>query len=130
MLFLPVSRLFAHSSNYDMELTLDYNVELYPLRDGESFSLALASSLVRGGVAANTDEEGKDTHVWRPDGKGQRGLEDEYEYVMFGKVSISLSYALSLRAEHIALFYLRYINLTAERLKECKCLIAYWYYSI
>ena len=42
-------RLFAHSSNYDMELTLDYNIELYPLNNGQSFSLALASSLVHTG---------------------------------------------------------------------------------
>ncbi|KAH9937591.1 uncharacterized protein B0H18DRAFT_971362 [Fomitopsis serialis] len=55
--FDRVSRLYAHSKNYDMELTLDYNIELYPLQKDQS-----------------------------PDGKGRRGLEDDYEYVMYGKV--------------------------------------------
>lgn len=87
-----VSRLFAHSSNYDMDLTLDFNIELYPLKRGESFSLVLASSLTRGGDSANangTDEaEDKDLHTWRPDGKGRRGLEVDYDYVMYGRVSL------------------------------------------
>lgn len=89
---MKVSRLFAHSSNYDMDLTLDYNTELYVLKDGDSFSLVLASSLARGGEGANaangTDEteQDKDAHVWRPDGKGRGGLEEDYEYVMYGKV--------------------------------------------
>ncbi|PAV22363.1 RNA polymerase I [Pyrrhoderma noxium] len=69
--FDRVSRLFAHSSNYDMD-----------------FSLALASSLVHTGegIANGDAEEDKDTHIWRPDGKGRRGLEEEYDYVMYGRV--------------------------------------------
>lgn len=82
-----VSRLYAHSKNYDMELTLDYNVELYPLQADQSFALALASSLARGPNTAG-DEDEKDRDVWRPDGKGRRGLEEDYEYVMYGKVGI------------------------------------------
>ncbi|CAL1696043.1 unnamed protein product [Somion occarium] len=88
--FDRVSRLYAHSKNYDMDLTLDYNVELYPLHEGQSFALALASSLAKGPTAAGgvgiTEEEDKDRDVWRPDGKGRRGLEEDYEYVMYGKV--------------------------------------------
>jgi len=89
--FDRVSRLFAHSSNYDMDLTLDYNIELYPLTKGESFSLVLATSLLRpteGGAANGADgaDEEKDTYTWRPDGKGQRGIDDDYEYVMYGRV--------------------------------------------
>ena len=80
-----VSRLYAHSKNYDMDLTLDYNVELYPLEADQSFALALASSLARGPNTAG-DEDEKDHDVWRPDGKGRRGLEEDYEYVMYGKV--------------------------------------------
>jgi hypothetical protein len=67
-----------------MHLTLDYNIELYPLNVGEKFTLVLASSLARGGAA---EAEGKD--IWRPDGKGQQGLEEDYEYVMYGYVSVS-----------------------------------------
>ncbi|KAF7339916.1 hypothetical protein MVEN_01909100 [Mycena venus] len=92
--FDRVSRLYAHSKNYDMELTLDYNIELFPLQNGQSFALALASSLARGGTqpaasgadGATEDAEDKDRDVWRPDGKGRRGLEEDYEYVMYGKV--------------------------------------------
>ncbi|KAK7694546.1 hypothetical protein QCA50_001732 [Cerrena zonata] len=87
--FDRVSRLYAHSKNYDMDLTLDYNIELYSLREGQSFALALASSLAKGptaGGAGITEEEDKDRDVWRPDGKGRRGLEEDYEYVMYGKV--------------------------------------------
>jgi DNA-directed RNA polymerase I, II, and III subunit RPABC3 len=82
-----------------MDLTLDYNIELFPLQQDQSFALALASSLARGGgqagasgadgTAEETDD--KDRDVWRPDGKGRRGLEEDYEYVMYGKVSSSHS---------------------------------------
>ncbi|KAI0932320.1 hypothetical protein AcW2_000987 [Taiwanofungus camphoratus] len=87
--FDRVSRLYAHSKNYDMDLTLDYNVELYPLQKDQSFALALASSLAWGppGAAGGAaDEDDKDRDVWRPDGKGRRGLEEDYDYVMYGKV--------------------------------------------
>lgn len=96
-----VSRLYARSSNFDMGLTLDYNLELYPLKPEEKFSLVLASSLGRGGTGGGVDgnEDDKDRDVWRPDGKGKRGLEEDYEYVMYGKVrciSIYLIYHLLL----------------------------------
>lgn len=82
-----------------MDLTLDYNTELYPLKSNESFSLVLASSLVRGvegGATNGTDgaDEEADTHIWRPDGKGRRGLEEDYEYVMYGRVRASESHNL------------------------------------
>ncbi|KAG6911841.1 hypothetical protein DXG01_000088 [Tephrocybe rancida] len=92
--FDRVSRLYAHSKNYEMDLTLDYNVELFPLQDEDSFALALASSLARGGAPAGSNAadgnedaaDDKERDVWRPDGKGRRGLEDDYDYVMYGKV--------------------------------------------
>lgn len=70
-----------------MDLTLDYNVELFPLQKDQNFALALASSLSRGGSSSNADAE-DERDVWRPDGKGSRGLEDDYDYVMYGKVGI------------------------------------------
>jgi hypothetical protein len=94
--FGTVSRLYAHSKNYDMDLTLDYNTELFPLITDQSFALALASSLARGGSGAGgadggaEDADDKDRDVWRPDGKGRRGLEEDYDYVMYGKVSMVL----------------------------------------
>jgi DNA-directed RNA polymerase I, II, and III subunit RPABC3 len=84
-----VSRLYGHSKNYDMDLTLDYNVELFPLQKEQNFALALASSLSRGPSGGNADGSAEDERdVWRPDGKGSRGLEDDYDYVMYGKVGI------------------------------------------
>ena len=103
-----MSRLHAHSSNYDMDLTLDYNTELYPLKMNESFSLVLASSLARGNEAATTNgvdgAEEKESNVWRPDGKGRRGLEEDYEYVMYGRVRWN------------------YTMLMKSRLNECRCI--------
>lgn len=88
-----VSRLYAHSKNYDMDLTLDYNIELFPLQSGQSFALALASSLSRAPQGpAGAEDEDKDRDVWRPDAKGRKGLDDDYEYVMYGKVSTGLSF--------------------------------------
>jgi len=85
--FDRVSRLYAHSKNYDMDLTLDYNIELFPLKAGQSFALSLATSLARGGgPKGDSLEEEKDQHIWRPDGKGQKGIEEDYDYVMYGKV--------------------------------------------
>lgn len=78
-----------------MDLTLDYNVELFPLQTEQGFALALASSLARGGSGAGgadgggEDTDEKDRDVWRPDGKGRRGLEEDYDYVMYGRVRIS-----------------------------------------
>jgi DNA-directed RNA polymerase I, II, and III subunit RPABC3 len=90
-----VSRLYAHSKNYDMELQLDYNIELFPLRTGQEIAMALATSLARG-PSAPGDEDDKDKDVWRPDGKGRRGLEEDYDYVMYGKVSLFTSWAVPL----------------------------------
>jgi len=79
-----------------MDLTLDYNVELFPLQQEQNFALALATSLVTGGQNtkgatddANNNANETERDVWRPDGKGSRGLEDEYDYVMYGKVGRS-----------------------------------------
>lgn len=77
-----------------MDLTLDYNVELFPLQIDQSFALALATSLSRGGGSTGTtgvdgvaeDADDKDRDVWRSDGKGRGGLQDDYDYVMYGKV--------------------------------------------
>ena len=71
-----------------MELTLDYNVEIFPLELDQNVVLALASSLARDPAVSQdgTVEEDRDRDVWRPDGKGRRGFEDDYDYVMYGRV--------------------------------------------
>jgi len=70
-----------------VNLTLDYNVELFPLEVDDVVALALSSSLAREGAPnAGAASEENERDVWRPDGKGTRGLEDEYDYVMYGKI--------------------------------------------
>lgn len=86
-----VSRFQAHSQNLDMDLTLDYNVELYPLRVGDRVSLVLATSLAKAGEGNAADEADDKDNMWRPDGKGKRGVEEDYDYVMYGKVCPSIS---------------------------------------
>jgi hypothetical protein len=101
-----------------MDLTLDFNKELFPLRNGESFSLVLASSLIQGEAAANGmdgAEEEKDVNPWRPDGKGRKGLEEDYEYVMHGRVS---NFIKLLRA-CLSVCFIRYISMTEEPPRLC-----------
>jgi hypothetical protein len=83
-----VSRLHGESRNYNMSLTLDYNCEIFPLKAGQSVVLALASSLARDPAVSQdgTVEEDRDRDVWRPDSKDRRGFEDDYDYVMYGRV--------------------------------------------
>lgn len=87
--FDRVSRLNAKSRNYGMKLTLDYNCEIFPLKVGQNVVLALASSLARDPAVSQdgaVEEDNRDRDVWRPDGKGRRGFEDDYDYVMYGRV--------------------------------------------
>lgn len=78
-----------------MNLTLDIASELYPLQSGETFTLAIARSL----IPEELDEvDGDDVgggggkrvkrELWR---SGDQGLAGDYEYVMYGKVGVSLS---------------------------------------
>ncbi|KAG0168744.1 DNA-directed RNA polymerases I, II, and III subunit RPABC3 [Apophysomyces sp. BC1034] len=90
--FDRVSRLIARSENYEMDLTLDFNSELYPLDVTDKFSLVLASSLSLEAVPAATASGNAGPAVerrkesWRERAPGERDLSDEYEYVMYGKV--------------------------------------------
>jgi RNA polymerase Rpb8 len=75
-----------------MHLSLDFNIEIYPLQPEEKFTMALATSLSR--LGAGTEKEEGHQAVWRPDGKGRRGLEEDYEYVMYGKVKFLIFRAI------------------------------------
>ncbi len=78
-----------------MDMTLDFNTELFPLKNGDHFSFSLASSLSRNPHTNNPDgTTEEDEHIWRPDGKGQRGIEEDYDYVMFGKVCAITKYTV------------------------------------
>ncbi|SCZ90742.1 BZ3500_MvSof-1268-A1-R1_Chr1-3g02205 [Microbotryum saponariae] len=67
-----VSRLTARSSNYDMDLTLDVNIDLLPITPQTTFTLALTSSLLPEG-------EKETAGGWRAGIEG--GIADEWEYV-------------------------------------------------
>ena len=90
-----------------MHISLDLANELYPLQAGESFTLALARSLVpeqdaadalAAGAAGSQDQD--DIGAMNGDGvapkpvrrelwrSGDQGLAADYDYVMFGKVSV------------------------------------------
>jgi DNA-directed RNA polymerase I, II, and III subunit RPABC3 len=88
-----VSRLVAVSQNDEINLTLDYNIELFSLQIGDNFSLALATSLSRTGPTAGEEGAEAEKNDWRPDRKGKTGsLDDDYDYVMYGKVCLALHF--------------------------------------
>eukprot|EP00041_Stephanoeca_diplocostata_P016973 m.337215 g.337215 ORF g.337215 m.337215 type:complete len:145 (+) comp20547_c1_seq2:123-557(+) len=74
--FERVSRIVAVSENYETELHLDINTQLYPMTEGERFTLVLASTL---------DESGQPSDGTY-NSSGDPSLADKYEYVMHGKV--------------------------------------------
>ena len=61
---------------------MDFNHELYPLKRADNITVVLASSR---SLAATTGED-REHETWRPDGRNGRGLDADYEYVMYGKV--------------------------------------------
>jgi DNA-directed RNA polymerases I, II, and III subunit RPABC3 len=77
--FDKVSRIDAKSENYETTLTLDINMELYPLRTSERVRLLLASKL--GGDGENDSTvEGYDPSRPLPD------RADAFDYIMYGKI--------------------------------------------
>lgn len=78
--FDKVSRLNAVSENYQVELILDVNTEIYPMKTGEKFTLLLARTLsLNGSIPEN---EGS----FDLNRMSQKSLADGYDYVMYGKV--------------------------------------------
>lgn len=76
-----VSRIEAQSStSQDIKITLDINRELFPVKDNDSLTIALASSL--GNESSMLTSNGS----WRPPKRGDRSLADDYDYVMYGTV--------------------------------------------
>ena len=76
-----VSRIIAQSStSQDIKITLDINSELFPVRDHDSLTITLASSL------GNEQSQVTSSGSWRPPKAGERSLADDYDYVMYGTV--------------------------------------------
>lgn len=78
--FDRVSRVQGRSENYEMDLTLDVNTEIYPMEIGEKYALMLASSL-----SLNSSSSSDNKQHWREQ-LNQASLADDYDYVMYGKV--------------------------------------------
>jgi len=74
--FDRVSRIYATSENYEMELILDVNTDIYPIDINTKVTLAITTSLNLDG----SPDEG----VY--DQQGKATLADKFEYVMHGKV--------------------------------------------
>ena len=74
-----VARISAISLDSQTALTLDINIELYPMQKGESFNMLLASTLSLDG---NKDDESKG---WRDVGN-ESTLADMFDYVCHGKI--------------------------------------------
>ncbi|KAJ3307839.1 hypothetical protein HDU76_004327 [Blyttiomyces sp. JEL0837] len=70
--FDRVSRLKASSDNTDMEVILDFNSEIYPLKIADKFQLTLTS------ISGKRES-------WRDDKQVENEMAG-YDYVMFGKV--------------------------------------------
>lgn len=75
-MFAAVSRFDCHSDAPEAEMILDVNTEIYPMRDGDRFTLVLASTL----ALNNAPSTGTYDQSRAP------SLMDDFEYVMHGKV--------------------------------------------
>lgn len=70
----------------NMHLTLDIASELYPLAEGDVFSLAIVRNLKPEDVLEDEDEDGPKKvkrELWRAE---DQGLANDYDYVCHGKI--------------------------------------------
>jgi len=77
--FDKVSRVRGHSDFFGMDMLLDINVDIYPVKVGQKYKLMLASTL-------NLDGSSMAGHYDKKLSNASASLMDEYEYVMHGKV--------------------------------------------
>lgn len=73
-----VHRLLGTSHDSTTSITLDINSELYPIGNGESFNMLVASTL-------NLDGTKDEAQGWRPKNDAP-SLADMWDYVCYGKV--------------------------------------------
>ncbi|CAG8755894.1 8933_t:CDS:2, partial [Funneliformis caledonium] len=96
--FDRVSRFTGRGENLEMELTIDINIELYPLDIGDKVMIMLTTSLSLDTANIAQSEEailpfpimtqGDQTErpSWKEKTSMDRDLSDDYEYIMYGKV--------------------------------------------
>ena len=71
-----MSRIVATSENYEMQLVLDFNSQVYPMVQGDRFTLVLATTLDLDGRVCDGVYDSSDRAT----------LADGYDYVMHGRV--------------------------------------------
>jgi DNA-directed RNA polymerase I, II, and III subunit RPABC3 len=76
-----VSRLSGTSSDGSLTMTLDINHELFPVENGTSLNLVLATTLALDG----TTKEGAETSWRNVSRQGHATLADMFDYVCYGK---------------------------------------------
>ncbi|KAJ3324190.1 DNA-directed RNA polymerases I, II, and III subunit RPABC3 [Gonapodya sp. JEL0774] len=86
--FDRVSRIAGRTKDSDLDVVIDINTEIYPVKAGEDFSIALTHSLVAtGSVGAGSSLASDPSQLWREVGKpDKKTLADDYDYVMNGRV--------------------------------------------
>ena len=77
-MFEKVSRVEARGQAHALSLVVDLNTDLYPVRQGESYTIALARTV----EYDSTEPSGR----WDPTVYHRPTLMDHYDYVMFGRV--------------------------------------------
>lgn len=77
--FDKVSRIKARSDLYEMDLTLDINVDVFPVEVGEKLVICLANTLNLDGTPSSATFDASFL-------SGRRTLMDNFDYVMHGKV--------------------------------------------
>ncbi|KAK6459985.1 16-kDa RNA polymerase subunit [Scheffersomyces coipomensis] len=81
--YTKVARIVANSStSKDIKITLDINNELFPVKQNDSLTIALSSSL--GNEKSMLTSNGS----WRPPRADDKthSLADDYDYVMYGTI--------------------------------------------
>ena len=76
--FDRVNRVQATGTTFECQLLLDMNSEIYHIKEGEKFTLVLASTLHLDGSPAD--------HTSYTHSQNEPTLADNYEYVMHGRV--------------------------------------------
>mmetsp|Transcript_19175 Transcript_19175/g.28538 ORF Transcript_19175/g.28538 Transcript_19175/m.28538 type:complete len:147 (-) Transcript_19175:44-484(-) len=76
--FDKVSRIDCRGESYDMELQLDINTDIYPIKTRDRFGLALATTL--------SLDQHPDEGIYDPTLSKRNTLLNQYEYAMYGKV--------------------------------------------
>ncbi|KAG1675645.1 hypothetical protein FOA52_002354 [Chlamydomonas sp. UWO 241] len=79
--FDRVSRYVCKSDLFECDMTLDVNVDVYPMEVGKKYKVALASTLNPDGTPSSDKYDASFPGI-----SGQPSLMDKYDYVMFGKV--------------------------------------------